>query len=269
MVAYASRLQKQTSNGQTDLFVEIPDQVNTKPQLVIDRSGDGVSPREELAWERELLGLYLSHHPLAAYAGFLKKNAKPISSIDQRLEGKTIDVGGSITSVREISTKNGHKMAFVKLEDQTNEIELVLFPNVYQQTIELWQRDKVILATGKVSNRAANNQTTDDYKIMVDSAREISTEELNQSNDDGVLSEEDEEKKSQKVYIRIPDSKNQQVLLTLKEIIDKFRGETEVVLVLGDAHQRQAIKLPSKINNQEEVISTLKDAVGQTNVMVK
>jgi DNA polymerase-3 subunit alpha len=268
LTAYAGRLQKQTSNGQTDLFVEVSDQVSVKPRLSIDRSAEPVSAREELAWERELLGLYLSHHPLSTYADFLSRKTKPIASINEKFDGKTVDVGGSITSIREISTKNGHKMAFVKLEDQTAEIELVLFPNIYQQTVDLWQRDKVIIASGKASNRAANNQTTDDFKIMVDKAREITAEDLATA---AKLSDKDsnEELKSERVYIRIPDSKNQQVLLALKEVIDKFRGETEVVLVLGDDDRRQAIKLPSKINNQKEVISSLMETVGAKNVKVK
>lgn len=186
LVAYANRLQKQSSNGQTDLFIEVADQVNTKAKLNINRTGVAVNTREELGWERELLGLYLSHHPLAAYADFLEKNAKPIASIDGSSDGKTVEVGGSITNVREITTKNGSKMAFVKLEDQTGEIELVLFPNVYQATTGVWQRDKVILASGKASNRSSKNQATDDYKILVDKAREIANEELaNPTQDNG------------------------------------------------------------------------------------
>jgi DNA polymerase-3 subunit alpha len=269
LVAYASRLQKQTLNGQTDLFIEMPDEVNTKPQLIIDRSGPPVSQREELAWERELLGLYLSHHPLASYAAFLDKNATPISSIDNKFDGKTVNVGGSVTNVREISTKNGQKMAFVRLEDQTDEIELVLFPSVYQQTTDVWLRDKVVLASGKVSNRAANKQTTDDYKILVDAAHEITTEELAKPIEGNSSVGAEDDPKNERVYIRIPDSKDQQILLSLKEVIDKYQGDTEVVLVLGEDHQRQAVKLPSKISCQEEVISTLMSTFGQKNVKVK
>jgi hypothetical protein len=58
-------------------------------------------------------------------------------------------------------------------------------------------------------------------------------------------------------------------LLSLKEVIDKYQGDTEVVLVLGEDNQRQAVKLPSKISCQEEVISALMDTFGQKNVKVK
>ena len=60
---------------------------------------------------------------------------------------------GAITDVRDITTKTGQKMAFVKIEDQFAEVEVILFPSSYQQTLGLWERDKVVIIRGKINAR--------------------------------------------------------------------------------------------------------------------
>ena len=74
---------------------------------------------------------------------------------------------------------------------------------------------------------------------------------------------------SERVYIRLPNGEDQQTLLKLKATIDDFRGNTEVVLVLGSDDNKQAIKLPSKIDNQKPALSRLMETVGAANVIVQ
>jgi DNA polymerase-3 subunit alpha len=76
----------------------------------------------------------------------------------------SVDLGGSITDIREITTKNGSKMAFVKLSGMDGEIELVVFPKVYLEDPEIWKRDNVILARGKLSSGRDNSRGGDELK---------------------------------------------------------------------------------------------------------
>src|SRR5690606_7116033 len=91
---------------------------------------------------------------------------------------RLVVIGGAIQEMREITTKNGQKMAFVKLADLTSEIEVVLFPGAYQQTMGIWERDRVVLVRGKLS--AIDRQTGQpltELKVLADEARETTIEQ--------------------------------------------------------------------------------------------
>src|SRR3989344_8582 len=130
------------------------------------------TPSEQSQWERELLGLYLSGHPLKDHEEMLERHTNAITSIKSEHDGRPVTVGGVVTDIREITTKNGQKMAFIKITDVGGEVELLLFPGVYEKTSEVWQRDKVVIAKGKVTTRDKNGTSSGDIKILVSSADE-------------------------------------------------------------------------------------------------
>jgi DNA polymerase-3 subunit alpha len=215
-----------------------------------------------LTWERELLGIYLSRHPLTAYEGILARLAKPIDSLDRSFDGKAVNTGGSITEVREITTKSGSRMAFVKISDLVSETELIIFPKIYAQSSEIWRVDNVILARGKV------DFSRGELKILVEQARIIKEDEEAQPGSafDSTVSAESIK---QRLYIRLEDSQDQPVLMTLKEKLDGYRGDTEVVLVTGANADKQIIKLPQTIAINEESLRELATIFGSTNVVVR
>jgi DNA polymerase-3 subunit alpha len=264
ILSMAQKLQKDSSSGQVDLFGDSAAEKDMAPALNLDTTGPEFTLSEQLTWERDLLGLYLSHNPLEGYSKILNSLAKPIISITKEHDGRVIAVGGSITQTREISTKNGSKMAFVRLADSTGELELVVFPKTYSANPELWQRDNVILAKGK-----ADFSRSEEPKILVEEAKLIREEDAanyqaggGQGADGGFS-----QNLKQRLYIRLEDSQNQSLLLTLKEKLDGHSGETEVVLVTG-AH-KQIIKLPQTININEESLRDLAGLFGSTNVVVR
>ncbi len=304
MLAYANRLQKEANSGQVDLFgmlVEGPDAATARPQLAIEKAATVYTPREQLIWERELLGLYLSQHPLAMFETFLSEQSMPLNELRPEHEGRGVVVGGAINDVREITTRNGQKMAFVKLEDKHAELELILFPGSYQQTAGLWERDRVIIARGKISAKDRDGNIGQEVKILIDDAREISTEQATTyqatgrrmrgpgskrsaaasvtATKDRVVSdpkakddktEADVVKpKNERVYLRLVDSQNQALLLSLKQMIDREKGGTDVILVLGPTDSKQIIKLPSGINNEQAIIDKLCELIGKDNVKVQ
>src|SRR6185312_2759328 len=88
--------------------------------------------------------------PLESYKKILSARATPIVSLGKHLDGRVLKVGGSISQIREITTKNGSKMAFVKLADLESETELIVFPKTYAQAPEIWVQDNIIIAKAKV-----------------------------------------------------------------------------------------------------------------------
>ncbi len=282
LLAFANRIQKQADSGQTDLFGSMEAAVVEKPRLELQLPPHQTDTREQLQWERELLGLYLSQHPLELFEKFLSEQTVPLNTLTKDHEGKSVSVGGAITDVREITTKNGQRMAFVRLEDRFSEVEIVLFPNSFQQTLGLWERDRVVLVRGKVSTRDRNGNGGDEIKIMVDDAREITTEQARNYQETGKKIKTPKARKTaaepriteataegQRLYIRLHSTSDEQILLSLKETIDLHQGSTEVVLVLGEASSRQAIKLPGGVDAAGEGLGKLRELVGPDNLVMQ
>lgn len=287
IIAFAQRIQKQANSGQTDIFGNALDtEIIARPKLELQAPPAPLDSREQLLWERELLGLYLSQHPLELFETFLAEQTIPLKSLTADHDGRAVNVGGAITDVREITTKNGQKMAFVKLEDQTAEIEVVLFPGSYQQTVGLWERDRVVLIQGKVSSRDRTGMPSDEPKIMVNDAREITSQQAAAYQATGKKKKPPKAKPvtvkptktakeaetavvNPRVYIRLQSTSDEKTLLSLKETIDHHQGETEVVLVLGEATTKQAIKLPGGIDRTSPGVQKLQSLVGSDNLVIK
>lgn len=267
ILSLASRFSKDASSGQVDLFGDSSaDSSVIKPQISWTDEGPSFSDAERLIWERELLGIYLSQHPLESFAAELREKATPIERIKNELEGKPVTIGGNVGEVRAITTKNGSKMAFAKLADMSGEVELVVFPKVYLQTAELWERDQVLLVHGKIGQlRAGDNGET---KILVDAVSKLSHK--SPSGSTKILAPAAlVDLPGGRLYIRLKSSGDQSLLVNLKQKLDRYRGETEVVLVTGPDATKQAIKLPQTINVSEDSIRDLAQIFGSTNVVFK
>jgi DNA polymerase-3 subunit alpha len=292
MLSYAQRLQKQASSGQTDLFGNaIEDKGDHRPSLLLPVPPDMVEVRQQLLWERELLGLYLSQHPLEEFADYLSEQTVAIKDITANHDGKSVTIGGVINDLREITTKNGQKMAFIKLEDTTGEIEIILFPNAFQQTLGLWERDRIVLIRGKVSTRGRDGAQSEEIKVMVDDAREITSQQAANYQLTGKkpptlktpkpkvsykkaamagpgARAASEASLSERVYIRL-NSQDQSLLVSLKQMLDDHQGTTDVVLVLGESANKQAIKLPTGIDRDSEGLNRLRELVGADNLRIQ
>lgn len=108
------------------------------------------SPNEILAWEKETLGFYISGHPLDALRE--KFSALKTSKDLDKFTGRRVKVGGLITDVRQITTKRGDSMAFIKLEDFDGTIEVTLFPNVFRKNFNVALVDEVVIVEGRVDS---------------------------------------------------------------------------------------------------------------------
>lgn len=123
---------------------------------------------ETLAWERELLGLYLSGHPLDKFKKTIEEKKYSIKNIkEEPKEGKEVMVAGMIEELREIITKKGDPMAFMKLSDYGDTLETVVFPKIMTQYKNLLLKDKCVAIKGKISLR--NGEIT----LIVDKMKEL------------------------------------------------------------------------------------------------
>lgn len=122
---------------------------------------------EKLRWEKELLGLWISEHPLEDYAVTLEESATPISSLTPEQDGGTLTIGGIITNVKKITTKSGQPMLFVGVEDLSDTTEVIVFPRVYKEIGSMFQENAIMLFNGKVKTRDGET------KLLVDKAKRL------------------------------------------------------------------------------------------------
>jgi DNA polymerase-3 subunit alpha len=122
---------------------------------------------EKLNWEKELLGLYVSSHPLNDFKKLFETKTTAISKIDQAWVNKKVILGGLISKVKKIITKNGKPMLFMKLEDLTGRTEIIVFPNLLERNPVALQENKIVFVAGRVDDR--NNE----IKVVADDVQEI------------------------------------------------------------------------------------------------
>ena len=175
--AYGNKMQKDASNGQTDLFGAMGAAVEI-PEVEITPAPTKYSDKEQLMWERDLMGLYISAHPLDKYEAYFQEQTMPISEIKPNIDGATVIVGGIITNVRSLVTKSGSKMAFVKIEDKISEIEVIVFPKTFEQVGAKLVQDAVVKVTGRVNATDRDGNKIDEAKINAEQIDVITDEEL-------------------------------------------------------------------------------------------
>jgi DNA polymerase III subunit alpha len=166
MLAYARESQKNISNGQVSLF---GDTIETALPSFRLTAVEPAKSWEKLLWEKELLGLFVSDHPLNSCQPQLKlEKVTPIKNLSLAAAGSSVKVGGVITRIQKIVTKTGRPMIFSHVEDLTSKIELVVFPNVFEKNPEIWKENNIVIARGKVNDRdGALKLLCDDVKILM------------------------------------------------------------------------------------------------------
>lgn len=141
-------------------------------QIILRESGYR-DPREEMNWERELLGLYVSDHPLNAYQATLAKRVTHFSyQLAEADENTNTIVAGMVDKFRPHTTKTGKTMGFATLEDLYGKIECVLFTEPWEQYYPLLEIGAVVLAEGRVDLKQG------DPKLLVNRMVSVSLEDL-------------------------------------------------------------------------------------------
>jgi len=153
----AASEQQRQADGQTSLFENSEN--HSSNSSFRDKLSDieELEKNELLVLEKQLLGFYLTENPLASALETLTDKIKqPLNEIDSsESSGQRVKTGGVITSVRQVFTRKGNnEMAFATIEDGFGyKMNLVIFPNIYAQTKEIWQTDQVVLIAGTVDFR--------------------------------------------------------------------------------------------------------------------
>lgn len=122
--------------------------------------------QEKMKWEKELLGVYLSFHPLEDFKDFLKGKIQEISSL-VNFKTQKVRVGGVISKIKKILTRNGETMFFVDIEDLTGKIETIVFPPVFAKNPSALKEHKIVIVEGRVDDKEG------ELKLIAEQIQEI------------------------------------------------------------------------------------------------
>lgn len=213
-----------------------------------------------LAMEKEMMGLYISGHPLDEYQRELDRytntrisdivtiNHEEGVEVETRVEdGQRVVIGGIISSVNIKSTRNNDIMAFISMEDVITNIEVVVFPKVYQKSTSLLHEDTVVIVKGRVSVREDEQP-----KIIAESIEPLKKLES----------------ESQRLFIRLKDSTWKADIEGIKPVLEESRGSSPVFIVLSDSKKKFGAAKELWVKITDELVDKLKVKLGEDNVKV-
>ena len=215
VLAQGQSIQRERENGQISMFSLMDSSVQEEQLNDHLNEIEPFSDKERLSLEKEMLGLYISGHPLEPYRNILDIIPKIIRCAELADAGDNhqVKVGGIIVAVRRFYTKKNKQMAFVKLEDLTGSVELVIFPDLFERQAALLEEDNLILVEGRTDLKEE-----EDIKIITDTVSP-----LNMIN---------------KYYrLVINEGQGQEVLENLKNTLIAENGEVPVCLFFKSNNQ--------------------------------
>lgn len=203
----ADTKKKEREIGQTNLFDLDPEQAEDVQLPDIEEW----SKSQMLGGEKEVLGFYLSDHPLNGYEGILRPFVTgPISDLENIEKKQKVVVGGLVAGYREFITKKGTRMAFGQMEDLSGSVELIIFPDVFAKVEETLKLEKPVLVSGTFERDDRGE------KILVET-----------------LSAFDDKLKSSKRLLLELDEPMIEKMESLKSLLEKHHGETSVAFQVG------------------------------------
>ncbi len=167
LLYYSRESRKSQTSGQVSLFGGLESGVSLPPLRLA--MSDPAGRAEKLMWEKELLGLFITDHPLRDYQQQLnfEKGITQIKEISNTKNGGQIKIGGMVTKIQKIVTKTGKPMIFTWVEDLTGKIETVVFPNILEANPDAFVENRVLVISGKLNDRDGVP------KILCDTVRPI------------------------------------------------------------------------------------------------
>jgi DNA polymerase-3 subunit alpha len=153
ILSIAGERQKLRQSGQTTMFDLWGDKAEA-PMPMLGLEEVEIPQKEQLAWEKELMGVYISEHPFTPYAAHaVASGINLCGQIDQSMNDKVVNVAGVVAAVRHSLTRDGSTFASVMLEDLECSLEITVWPRVFNETREFWVEGDVLLVVGKVKVR--------------------------------------------------------------------------------------------------------------------
>ena len=272
--------------NQMDFFGEI--EPSGQSSIKIEKSGRVPTNRELLDMEKEMLGLYISGHPLDEYKEYIKKNAT-VTTLElneeteseeeeaestepkQSYDEKTVTLCGIFNKGKVLMTKSGKNMMFAGLEDLFGEVELVIFPTTYDRFFRILEDEAILKVTGKVSIKEDEGA-----KILVQNIvnidEDIKKGQGKTQTKEPVIKKEEQKVGLRKIYIRIPKDKldlEDRVIGYIKDLNKEYPGKNPVYIFYDGTNKMRLLPSNHFLQDNPLVLERLELAFGKENVKIK
>jgi DNA polymerase-3 subunit alpha len=248
----ASSLQRDRDRGQAALFDVAPVNARRRPPASAPAEVDW-SESEMLAFEKELLGFYVTGHPLTKYADILRRyELASTAQLAKLQDGQATRLGGIISKLQIKTTKQGKSMAIMTLEDLDGAIETLVFPDAYARCAMNLRADAAVFVCGTVNLREDKPRVFADHIIPLDEVPKRFTKAI---------------------HIRLPAETTAETVLTrVQEVLQHHKGDCPVFfcfmypdgkLVFMETHDRFAVT-PS-----DALVQELENILGEDTVWLK
>lgn len=220
--------------GQIDIFsMDGGHSTQTVDQTPLPKK-DKVDTGKILQWEKELLGMYFSSHPLDNLQEFFEsRNVTPLADVlENKKNNAVVILGVMVSKIRKITTKKGDVMAFLTIEDKTATTDAIIFPRVYQELKDSLEANKPILIAGRLNVRDGEKSVVVEKAKYIDETKHTS--------------------KFEGVTFKITAMHGEEEIAELKAFIENSQGDTAVRIIVNDGIESKKVVLNKKIMNDEE-----------------
>jgi len=275
ILAYSKQYQKTVASGQTSLFgIMGSDQAPLEIPKITLQTVKPASNRIKLSWEKELLGLYISDHPLRNYQDYFSAHAIPIRNIHSGLINQTIILGGIITKVQKIYTRKNKLMMFNTIEDGMGKMEILVFPKTLEKDPEIWQEEKIVLIKGKLSDKDG------EYKLLCEEVNLVDEEELqkfkkkggeegfgiNSSFGSGLKNNKINTEKTKDITVNIEKNQAQEKLKAISKLLKTTEKGNSKIFITTEGRSGK-LEIPQKIKYSKRIVAEIEKIIGKQNIM--
>ena len=267
---------KKNVKGQISLFdgfqmgeetIEVEQEISSIPKI------NEFEERERLSLEKEVLGMYVSGHPLGEY----KEELKNRTSIDNgkinalkddiqsylKLDEKEVIMGGMIVNKRIQTTKRNDIMAFLELEDLYGTIEVIVFPQTLKQFNTILNEDNIIYIKGKLSIKEEEGA-----KLIAREIKDINDKNSFKINNHNNVYTKNNKQSTKGIFVKVDSMDDKESISAIEKILHQYRGNEDIYLCT--TNPKKMFRWSSiKVNINSELELELKTLLGQENVIIK
>ena len=234
-------------NGQGSLFAE---KIQMRPDYVEMKDFTTV---QKLSDEKELLNMYVSSHPLKQYRRSLKANGYiTLGTALLYHQNQSVKTVGIVQSFKKIHTKRGDSMAFITLTDETNEVEAVVFPNVYREVNSWLEDERTVTVEGKISIRQNQKQ------LIINKVKLANLESFEMHEQEAIL------------FIRLMATiEGEEALAFLQKLANNHPGNTGIIIYNQIENKSYQLEQKYFLSADNEVLERLNAFFGVENIVLK
>lgn len=262
LLYFVKQQKEKATSHQDSLFAGTDIALDSK---VVLKEAPPATMDDKLAWEKQLLGIYVSSHPFADYERIMGEAITPLNEVEEQERDSWVTIGGVIQAVQKKITKKGSIMMFATLQDLSGTMELLVFPKTYERTQPLWEVGNVIAVVGKTPREEGDNKVFAEnvYLLNKENAEDIARQVQAGK---GPVTQKKQRKSIQESMLTVTMSEEEARRHgdSLKVLFAQNPGEHRVYIKIGE----HTIRSRSMITPNEAVRNQLKELLPGSTIVI-